>query len=148
MKQLLCHSVLPLTCGMAVKDSDVLDKSWLCFSATICKMRITFTAHWNVTKNSNCTVMWTSNVLWHILLRLEKSCYSQTFHPRQPEPLLQSRLTATPDPYQWDRISAAPASPAIGASWRWNSSQSLLHFSSSPGCTWSHRGISMSIHST
>lgn len=78
--------------GMAVKDSDVLDKSWLCFSATICKMRITFTSHWNVAKNSNCTVMWTSNVLWHILLRLEKSCYSQTFHPRQPELLIQSRL--------------------------------------------------------
>ena len=27
MKELLCHFVLPLTCGMAVKDSDVLGKS-------------------------------------------------------------------------------------------------------------------------
>lgn len=150
MKELLCHFVLPLTCGMAVKDSDVLGKSWLCFSATVCKMRITFTSHWNVTKNSNCTVMWISNVLWHILLRLEKSCYSQTFHPRQSELLIHSRLTATPDAYQWDRISAGPASPAIGVSWRWNSSQSLLHSSSSPGYIWSYRGwhISMSVHST
>lgn len=82
MKELLCHFALPLTCGMAViKDSDVLGKSLLCFSATICKMRVTFTSQWNVTKNSNRTVIRVSNVLWHILLRWEKACYCQAFTP-------------------------------------------------------------------
>lgn len=82
MKELLCHFALPLTCGMAViKDSDVLGKSLLCFSATICKMRVTFTSQWNVTKNSNCTVIGGSDVLCHILLRWEKACYCQAFTP-------------------------------------------------------------------
>lgn len=84
MKELLCHFALPLTCGMAViKVSDMSGKSLLCFTATICKMRVTFTSHWNVMKNSNCTVIWVWNVLWHILLRWEKSCYIQIFCPTQ-----------------------------------------------------------------
>lgn len=136
MKELLCHLTLPVTCGMAViKVSDVSGKSLLCFTATICKMRVTFTSHWNVMKNSNCTVIWVWNMLWHILLRWEKSCCIQILSPTESE-----KLTQSTSPYRWDRISAGPVFPAAAVSWCWSSSLSLQHSSSSPECTYSHKG--------
>lgn len=134
MKELLCYFALPLTCGMAVSKALMCQASHYFVSLPRSVMRVMFTSHWNVIKNSNHTVIPVWNILWHILLRWEKSCYIQTFCPTQPKKLIQSRLTSSSSSYQWDRTCTGPVSPAAGVSWHWNSSLSQLRFSFSPGC--------------